>query len=378
MRHYDYIFAGGGLAAMMVLMRLRDNGMLKGKSVLIIDPDPRTGNDRTWCFWEPFGGEFDAIAHRQWDRMLFKDRNASLEMDLSPYLYKMVRGDDFFHFARAKLSGTNIQHLTANVISFQDTGQGAEVMTPEEKFGCGMLFNSIFDEDEVLQSKYRYLRQHFVGWTVETQNPVFDPQMALFMDFSVNQKGNTRFMYVLPESNNKALVEYTLFSPNLLPQSHYEDEIRNYLEKMGAGKFQIIDREQGSIPMTVYPFHQKNTKHIAFIGSAGGWTKASTGFTFTNTQRKAGQLAKALRLGKSPATLRPNTKFNFYDALLIEALYGENEKGSKIFSSMFRRGEPTKILRFLDEDTTLTEDLGIIMRCPKRIFLRALWRHINR
>ena len=88
------------------------------------------------------------------------------------------------------------------------------------------LFNSIYNQNGVnRQSKYQLLQQHFVGWFIQTETPVFNPEQATFMDFSVAQKGNTRFMYVLPVSETEALLEYTLFSKELLPKEEYETEI---------------------------------------------------------------------------------------------------------------------------------------------------------
>jgi len=98
------------------------------------------------------------------------------------------------------------------------------------------------------------------------------------MDFSVAQKGNCRFMYVLPTSETEALLEYTLFSQNLLPKTAYEEAIKEYLHKLGVTNYTITAREQGSIPMTTYDFTQHNSARILHIGTAGGWTKASTGY----------------------------------------------------------------------------------------------------
>jgi len=93
-------------------------------------------------------------------------------------------------------------------------------------------------------------------------------------------------MYVLPTSANEALLEYTLFSKDLLAKEEYETEIQNYIQKLGITEYEIIEKEQGNIPMTCYPFWQHNSKNILNIGSAGGWTKASTGYTFKNTVKK--------------------------------------------------------------------------------------------
>lgn len=64
-------------------------------------------------------------------------------------------------------------------------------------------------------------------------------------------------MYVLPITKNEALIEYTLFSTELLKQEEYESEIKNYIENLGIKNFEITEKEQGSIPMTCYPFWKK-------------------------------------------------------------------------------------------------------------------------
>ena len=377
-RHYDYIFAGGGLAAMMVLLELQHAGMLDFKTVLIIDPDRRDTNDRTWCYWEAGPGKFDSITHRQWDSAYFISADATRKMPLEPYRYKMVRGADFFAYSREKLQGEKIEHLRERVTFCRGSGAGAEVTTEAGSFTCGMLFNSVFDEKKVEASPFQYLRQHFIGWTVKTDHPVFDKTCPTFMDFSIEQKGNTRFMYVLPFSATQALVEYTLFSKDLLPEREYESAIDDYLKGLNCGNYSIIDKERGSIPMTCYPFHKQNSKNIAFIGSAGGWTKASTGYTFAVSMKKSRELVGALKMGRSSAGIRPYKKFAFYDRLFIDVLSRENGRGGAIFSALFEKGDPAKIFRFLDEETSIFEDLDVLLRCPKIPFLKALWRYIAR
>ena len=95
------------------------------------------------------------------------------------------------------------------------------------------------------------------------------------MDFTVAQKDHTRFMYILPESPYRALLEYTLFSKTLLTNEEYETEIKNYLKK-GITNYTITEKEQGVIPMTAYQFWKHNSEHLINIGTAGGWSKAST------------------------------------------------------------------------------------------------------
>ena len=197
------------------------------------------------------------------------------------------------------------------------------------------------------------------------------------MDFSVAQKGNTRFMYVLPFSANEALVEYTLFSKDLLEKTEYETAIENYIEQLGISEYEIIEKEYGNIPMTCYPFWKNNTKNIINIGSAGGWTKASTGFTFKNTTKKSKALMSFLATNKDFRSFQKIDKFWFYDLLLLDILAKRNELGSLIFSSLFQKGNAPLIFKFLDEETSFWEDLQVIWLCPKGVFIKALLMRIT-
>jgi lycopene beta-cyclase len=61
--------------------------------------------------------------------------------------------------------------------------------------------------------------------------------------------------------------------------------------------------------------------------------------------------------------------------LLLDILDNKNEIGSTIFSALFKKGDSALIFKFLDEETTFWEDLQVIWKCPKELFIRAL---INR
>jgi len=183
-------------------------------------------------------------------------------------------------------------------------------------------------------------------------------------------------MYVLPFSATEALVEYTLFSKDLLPDDQYETSIKQYLEKLGVSQHEVLETERGNIPMTAYKFWQHNTKNIIHIGSAGGWTKASTGYTFKNAMKKSSALVKFIEREADFRKFHHSNRFWFYDLLLLDILAEKNELGSSVFASMFRYGNPATILKFLDEETSLTEDLQVISKCPKKLFLSALSRRL--
>lgn len=374
---YDYIFSGLGLSAMMIIIKMVEDGILEGKNVLVVEPDDKDSNDRTWCFWEDGIGKWDEILAHKWSKAFYVDESVKIDC-LHGSFYKMIESKRFYDYFKKTIEGYNINWVKESVISFEEAKDSVIVKTEVSNYRGLYLFNSVLDYQALKkQSNFPLLQQHFVGWFVETDKKYFNPQEALFMDFSVSQKGNTRFMYVLPLSENKALIEYTLFSPNLLGFDEYELEIREYIKKLGIENYEILNKEKGNIPMTTYPFWNNNTKRILNIGTAGGWTKASSGFTFSNVNRESKRVVEFLKSDTVDfKKFKVSSKFTFYDDLFVDVLYNDNSLGKEVFSSMFKNSNPELILKFLDEKTTFVEDLKVIWSCPKKEFIKSFFRRV--
>ena len=372
---YDYIFAGIGLASLMILDKMIENRLLENKKVLLLEPNDKKYNDRTWCFWESKLGGFDELVSKKWQEAHFINDKQTINCLSGDTNYKMIESNRFYNHVLDKLTKyPEIVWKKESYISFDDKGAEVIVTSNISTYTTSKFFNSTFDISKLENNKkHPLLKQHFIGWFIKTSNPVFNANCATFMDFSIPQKGNTRFMYVLPFSEREALVEYTLFSSNLLQENEYENAISDYLREIGVTTFEIIKKEQGNIPMTVFPFWKSNSKNVLHIGTAGGWTKASTGYTFKNTIK---QSERVVSLIKKPTIdfkkfYKPN-RFLFYDKLFVRVLYNNNFLGKKIFSNMFLKVQPKKIFKFLDEESSLKEDLEIILACPKIPFIRSL------
>jgi lycopene beta-cyclase len=380
-KHFDYIFTGTGQASLMTVYKMILSDKFSEKSILLLDQDSKKTNDRTWCFWEKEESIWNPIISKKWDLAWFANQDFKRDLELKPYTYNKINGLDFYDFVFETLSKqSNITFLNEKVTDINELETHVFVGTEENRYTGNYLFNSIYTKAFAeRQTQYPVLQQHFVGWFVKTEIEVFNPDEVTFMDFSVEQRGNTRFMYVLPTSTTEALVEYTLFSENLLPKEEYEKEIQIYLRNLGIDQYEIIEKEQGSIPMTCFPFWKKNTKRVLNIGTAGGWTKASTGYTFKNSDKKSTELVDFLQNKKPSEQLKMSSfhkksRFWFYDLLLLDILYRNNELGSAIFSSLFKKGNPALIFKFLDEETNFLEDLKVILKCPKAPFIKALFR----
>ena len=292
----------------------------------------------------------------------------------------MVKGLDFYNQVFDLLSKQeNITFVPQKILDIEESETIILVQTESDSFSCSKLFNSIYNKQKAeSQTKYPVLQQHFIGWFIKSEQAVFNPEQATFMDFSVEQKGNTRFMYVLPTSKTEALLEYTLFSHHLLTKEEYEIEIQKYLQKLGVTQYEIVEKEQGSIPMSCYPFWKANTKNVINIGTSGGWTKASTCYTFKNSDKKSSELVAFLQRETNFTKFHQKSKFWFYDLLLLDILDRKNELGSYIFSSMFKNGNPALIFKFLDEETSFSEDIQVILKCPKMLFVKALFHVVRK
>jgi lycopene beta-cyclase len=378
MKRSDYIILGAGASGLMLAYRMAADPFFSDKSIAIIDQEPDKGNDRTWCYWEPPNGEWDEVVFKSWSKVYFGSKQYKAQLETAPYQYKMIKSANFYRLLWEQIHlQTNISFFSDTIISIGDKGDHVVVEGESSKYSGQKVFNSTqVGVNYAKQTRYPVLQQHFVGWFVKLNSGAFDDSFATFMDFDLPQKGNTRFMYVLPTSPQEALFEYTLFSKDLLEKEEYEAAIKDYLEKKGYTEYAIVEKEYGSIPMTSYRFDENNTKNLLHIGTSGGWTKASTGYTFMNTSKKTASLVSFLKKEHDLTRFSVINKYWFYDLLMLDVLSKHNELGAELFSSLFNKTSVKTIFRFLDEESTLLEDLKIIISVPKGKFLAALWNRI--
>ena len=376
--HFDYIICGGGASGLMLMRALCFDPFFDKKKILLLEKESKNTNDRTWCFWEEKESDWESILYKSWDFADFKAAGVDKSINFNPYKYKMIRGIDFYKKIYEELAQkSNITLINQEIVDVVDKKNHGLVRTKNESYIGDKVFSSLPNNLHLEnKNKFPVLNQHFIGWFVKTEHPIFKPDTIQFMDFDLPQKGNTRFMYVLPFSENEALLEYTLFSEDLLENEEYETAIKDYLSQKNAGEFSIEDREQGAIPMTAYPFWKSNTPNIMHIGTAGGWTKASTGFTFQKTMRKTNEVVAFLKQDKALNTLIQKNRFWFYDLLFLDVLSKHNEKGHLLFSLMFKGNKTDRIFKFLDEQTSFLEEIKIMMSFPAGLFVKALWKRM--
>jgi lycopene beta-cyclase len=354
------------------------SGKFGGKRILLIDKESKTKNDRTWCFWEKEAGFFEDIVYKKWDSISVLGDETPMHFNIQPYQYKMIRGIDFYNFCFSEISKNgNIDIVYGNVSSviLRKDGISIDIDNIAHRFEHATVFNSFTPKTGSDADNYQNeinLLQHFKGWVVETPVAAFSPERATFMDFRVNQERGTTFAYVLPFSETKALVEYTLFTKELLNDEDYESELKTYLKEfLKITDYTVTEKEFGLIPMTTKKF-QFFSGEMYYIGTAGGQTKASSGYTFQFIQKQSEEIVNCLIDNKTLTGISTTAKrFQFYDRVLLDVLFNDRVSGKEVFTTLFKKNHPHAVLRFLDNESSLKEELKIISTLPTIPFLKA-------
>lgn len=370
-QQYDYIITGAGCAGLSLAMHLMESKKFGDKKILLIDKTAKNKNDRTWCFWEKGAGLFEPIVHKQWEHLWFYGEAFYKEMAILPYRYKMIRGLDFYNYCLAQLRQQPNIHIiegeVENIFSDKETG----VVINGRTIYAQYIFNSILFDKPQLQKNQYWLLQHFKGWMIKTKESTFDHHVATLMDFRISQEQGTAFCYVLPVSDKEALVEYTLFTTQVLTNDAYDAGLKAYLhQQLHLSDYEITETEVGVIPMTNYRFPARKN-NIINIGTAGGQTKGSSGYTFYFIQQHSRQIVESLARSGKPFVPAPSPRFRFYDSVLLNILHHNTLPGKQIFSTLFRKNKATDVLTFLNNDSSLLQEVKIIATLPTLPFLKA-------
>jgi lycopene beta-cyclase len=372
---YDYLIAGGGAAGLSLAYYISQEPRLADKRVLILEPETKNRNDRTWSFWTDAPTPFDSIVAHEWGQLAFRSPGYEQVFNLTRHRYKMIRGLDFYNFVGQALADTpQIVRMQGTVETLNNTPTGITAETSAGTFTARYAFDSRPPQFQKRPDKYRYLLQHFVGWEVETSRDVFNPQTVEFMDFRGEQQREARFMYVLPFSERRALVEYTLFSAEILPKVEYEAAMRKYLGELGITDFRIEAEEVGAIPMTDHPLPPAEGRHIINLGTRAGRAKPSTGYAFKRIHAHSAHLVRALAAtGHPPTNLTGDQwQFSFFDTLLLDIMQRQGEHTRNVFTELFTRNTPERLFDFLDERTSSWENLQVLNSVTPGPFLQSI------
>ena len=353
MKEFDYVIIGGGCAGLSLAYELEINHKLKDKSLAIIEKRKEYKRDKTWSFWKVINHNFEDCVIKSWNNFSINTTQNSHELNSIKFPYQSINSGKFYEKINLKLSSN------PNISFFKGL---SEINSTNS-----IIFNSIFKGD-LNKSEYW---QHFQGIEIETSKNIFDDEILNLMDFNCDQRNDVHFFYTLPFSKNRALIETTWLS-DLKDQSlmDYDLQLENYIKNnLGIQNYKINFTERGAIPL-FYPSVEKDNRLIN-IGSAGGMTRLSTGYTFLNIQEHSKYLSKNIENITNKKKYHLGKKYEFLDKIFLKVLKNNPEKMPDIFYKMFQNSANT-VIRFLSNKSNIFEDLKIINKMPKIIFLKAL------
>lgn len=377
---FDFIIVGAGLSGLHLSYCFLKDEYFKDYSFLIIDKEKSKKEDNYFSYWEIGDGKWDSILKNKWSKGDFFSKKGKVEMDFSDYSYKTLSSSKFKAYVKKKIKKKKKFKLSKDtVLKIKEEKNNIVVVGNKKNYNAKHVFDSRLSP--ILNKKIKkhtYLKQHFLGWVVKTNEKIFNKRSFVFMDYRIRDKNSTAFTYVLPFKKDEALIEHTYFSKNVQNHEVYEEYIKDYLNKYyGKSTYKLVKSEFGVIPMTTYPFHSDSTMNITKIGTAGGWVKPSTGYSFKNCEKYSEKILDNIKNGKE-FKISPKKRYLFLDKILLGVLSNYNYQGETIFHRMIKRNKTKNVLRFLDEESTLLEMIKIIISMRSiyfvKVFIKSLYK----
>jgi lycopene beta-cyclase len=376
---YDFLFVGMGAANSLLLLKLHERNLLDSKKIAIIEPNIQNLIDRTFCFWaskselEKMGiGE---MVSNSWDTVKISGSN---HHQLSPLSYYHVKGISLFNKIQTILRNDNITLFETNLNVLPVVKEmGYSFNLDGNHLVSKMVFDNRPPQYAESNKNDSFLYQSFLGWEIQTTTKIFDTDTVTLMDFNTDQNESCQFVYMLPFSKNRALIELTRFGKQLLSHEEASAQMSTITQNLVGSDYHIIRTEKGVLPMTSNKLNQELMgPNWVNTGTKANLLKSTTGYAFHNMVEDA--LFVANCMDENLPIERPVQKprFRFYDRILLKILEEKPQQGKDIFEILFKKIPVTKVLSFLREKTSLVDELKIFKSLPLILFLRYAFKDI--
>ncbi len=372
MYQYDIAVLGAGCAGWQLLQQLSLQPNWADCKVLLLDDG--TEKQQSWSFWSAGNHPLQQLVTKSWQQLSFCSAKFSTKQSAKPYTYHHIPGKVFFNYFEQQFlpQNPNITLVKAKVNRIHNQENCFLIDTDQQSFRAKNCYSSINP-----QTKKPELWQHFKGWYIETKEEIFDDRTAMLMDYTTQLHQEVHFIYVLPFTKNRALVEATFFSAEVVSDALYEELIKAYLQQhFPQINYKITSAETGQIPMSRQQFNHYGPAGETLIGKAAGMVKASTGYAFNRITNDSILLAKNIGQKQYAVATGTRGRFRFYDALLLNMIRHSPQIIPNVFTQLFKHNRMPDVLRFLDEQSTLQQEIRIFASLPILPFLKQAIKHI--
>jgi len=376
MKKYDYILAGGGCAGLSLVYHLLDSS-LKDSNILILEPTLGEVPNKTWCYWNTAALPIHPEAARfSWNSFYLQQGKQQHQHGLENLSYYHLNSHDFYAHVLEKIKNfPNVHFLKEEVSAIHCIENEVQVVTKSSgAYNSSYVFDSRITTDTTNQT---ILNQVFIGLRIKSKTPIFNPGSMGLMDFDTPSSSGFDFIYTLPFSSQEALIEYTAYTSEAREEEALLSSLQAFLkQKFGELEYEITFQETGQIPMTSRVNQETSGNRHIQIGTAAGWTKPSTGYTFAQIQENCSQLVTRLEKGTTQDLRFPRkSRFVFYDNILLSIAHHWPKRLPGLFINLFSTSSPDLVFRFLAEKTSFWEELRLLSRLKFGIFLKGLTRY---
>ena len=359
MKEFDYVIIGGGCAGLSLAYELNLHKKLKNKKLAIIDPRTNYKRDKTWSYWKVINHNFEDCVKKSWSRFYVTDKSRNNnETDCSFYPYQSIDSEKFYKKILEKLKKNK------NIFFKKKLNKS--------KFKGSIVFNSVPSIKKFNKDRTNYW-QHFYGIEIELKKLQYDLDKFDLMNFDCEQRNAVHFIYALPFNKNRILIETTWFSKYDKKLFDYQKQIDKWIwdwMRLKKTDYKIKYRERGAIPL--FPVHQKNKKNFINIGTAGGMTRVSTGYTFLNIQEHSKYIRRNIDSINDVKRFEIKKKYYLFDKIFMKVLDKSPEIMPKLFFNLFGIFN-NSIIKFLSNKSNFLDDIVVILKMPKWVFIKSLF-----
>jgi len=364
---FDYLLIGGGLQNALIAL-----AVLKGDPaarVCLVERGAALGGNHLWCFHgfdlsEAGQALVSPLVVKRWDGYTVRFPSFERRLDTA---YAAVSSERLSEYVTAVFAQHPRSRLILGRCASRLQATGA-VLNDGEELHARVVIDArgpeTYSRDHVLGY------QKFVGLELELERPT-ELTEPIVMDASVRQDDGFRFVYTLPLSSTRILVEDTYFADGPeLNASLLRTRALAYAQSLGLAVASIVREETGVLPLpAVAAATPPGSPWQA--GYAGGWFHPTTGYSFPIAARLALHVAQ-----KSPETLfdasygslaREHARQQRYACLLNRLLFQAvpPEARRNVLERFYRLPEPS-IARFYALSTTAFDRARILCGRPPR------------
>ena len=350
---HDIEIIGDGCAALSFAARASE---VNGNVTLIRPNNAPAAKDHVWGFWsDPILHQTENIPKSTWKKWAIITDNDRVVLESENKSYNAFKRSDWTKHCENLAKMANVKFINESDWERSADSTVFDTRPPIVPNGCVL--------------------QHFHGIEISTTEKKFDPNVAILMDFRVDQSKGLHFIYLLPYSETEALIESTIFSTNVVEKQYYLDNIKSYLESnYQIDEYFTTHQESGVIPLGKLALHDPN---IPGLGTNGGATRPASGYTFLFIQR---QIEAAIKSANNSGGIRfknPHKRIDLWmDSILLTVLKHWPEHGPNIFLRMGKALSGEQFVNFLSGDASWWLRLRVIFAMPKWPFIKALTKNI--